>query len=64
MSELSKAHRVVLRAIKEQYESIAGPPTSHGLAWAIVNALTEAGWDMREDSQLVAMLRALKESDR
>jgi hypothetical protein len=35
--------------LRDQDEAIGGPPSRSGMAWAVVNALTTAGFDLAGD---------------
>jgi hypothetical protein len=41
------AFNTVYNELRDQEEAIGGPPSRVGLTWALVNALTAAGFDLR-----------------
>lgn len=41
------AFNVIFNELRDQEEAIGGPPSRTGMAWALVNALTIAGFDLR-----------------
>ena len=41
------AFNTVYNEIRDQEDAIGGPPSRVGMAWAVVNALTAAGFDLR-----------------